>query len=163
MGCWPVPYWEAVLGPQGAGLQVVGDEGCCATATQHSALLPFAGMEDEQCPDHRMLLCSLPASPSWHQSEGELITLLDCQRNSWSCGKGPRGIVGSGPGQSWFISVLRSRFPASLEISSRSPSGAWSPWKDLHLAAGVREGGDLALHGSKFVLGVKLEQILGHS
>lgn len=77
--------------------------------------------------------------------------------------EGPKGDCGGQALDSWFISVLRSQFPTSLEISSRSPSGAWSPWRDLHVAAGVREEWDLALHGSKLILGVKLEQILGHS
>lgn len=115
--------------------------------------LPLTGMEDEECPDHQMLLCSLPASPTWYHSEGEVITLQDCQRNSWSSGKSPGGIVGPGLGQSWFISVLGSQFPTSLEMSSRFPPGAWFPWKDLHLAAGSREEWDFALHGSKLILG----------
>lgn len=71
--------------------------------------------------------------------------------------------MGPGPGQSWFISVLGSQFPSSLEISSRFPSSAWFPWKDLHVAAGSREEWDFALRGSKLILGVKLEQILGQS
>lgn len=114
--------------PPGGSAHRVGDEGCCASCYPAQCPgLPFAGKEDEQCPEHWMLLCSLPASPSWCHSEGELITLLDCQRKSWSCGKGPRGVVGPGPGQSWFISVLRSPFPTSLEMSSRSPSGPGLP------------------------------------
>lgn len=33
--------------------------------------LPFAGMEDEQCPDHQLLLCSLPASPTQGATQRE--------------------------------------------------------------------------------------------
>lgn len=92
------PGRQAVPGPQDAALQVVRDEGCCAGHyPARCPQLPSAGMEDEQCPDHEMLLCSLPASPTWCHSEGRTNHTSGLSKEFLELREGPKGDCGARP------------------------------------------------------------------